>query len=127
MGDERPSAGHRPGADGKQVSSLASAFDCSQQSPLSATACHWAFRVANCVAQTSDVLNRGEMGGTRKVQVHVTFKDTAKAEDGLVRTIEISQDGSNSVKDVKMKIAVRMLSRVAHLCVNPHLTTDSCD
>ena len=55
------------------------------------------------------------------MQVHVTFKDTAKAEPDLVCTIEIQQDGSDSVWDVKTRIAVRVHATAAHFVTSAHL------
>ncbi len=46
------------------------------------------------------------MAKTRRVEVHLTFSDTVRKDNRQTCSIEISDDGSESVWDVKSRIAV---------------------
>jgi hypothetical protein len=46
------------------------------------------------------------MAKTRKVDVHVTFSDTVRKDNRRTCTIEVANDGSESVWDIKSRIAV---------------------
>ncbi len=54
-----------------------------------------------------------QMAATRKVDVHVTFSDTVREDNN--RTCSIEYDSSDSIWDVKSRIAVR---RIVLLCCN---------
>ena len=46
------------------------------------------------------------MAKTRKVEVHVTFSDTVRKDNRQTCSIDVASDGSDSVWDVKCRIAV---------------------
>jgi hypothetical protein len=46
------------------------------------------------------------MAKTRKVEVHVTFSDTVRKDNRQTCSIDVASDGSDSVWDVKSRIAV---------------------
>jgi hypothetical protein len=50
--------------------------------------------------------NGSPMAKTRKVEVHVTFSDTVRKDNRQTCSIDVASDGSDSVWDVKCRIAV---------------------
>lgn len=45
--------------------------------------------------------------GQRKIEVEVTFSDIVREANGRTCSIAINEDGTDSLRDIKAKIAVR--------------------
>lgn len=62
------------------------------------------------------------MAKTRKVEVHVTFSDTVRKGNRQICSIDITSDGSDSVWDIKTRIAVGAASLTVRMALVYHNT-----